>query len=242
MAGRARFDHYTYSSFPPALYRRFLDTYVVPYGTRFRACLDLGCGSGGLIEALLAWHDGDVLGVDVSPACLEACRSRKALDRPGITLREADAASLPADPALRGRFDLVVSYSVLHLMPGDTPTKMRLLAELAAPGALVAVDALARVPWNRAIFGVVKLLMRTGLWPLALRVLRPLVGPSFPKSFIDDLSRMSYLLDLRYGDFVDLSVLRGPGLSAHFELVRLDLVPQDGFFTGRKARFTLRRR
>jgi SAM-dependent methyltransferase len=241
-ADAARFDGYTYSSFPPALYRRFLETYVVPYGTRFRACLDLGCGSGGLIEELARWHDGEVVGVDVSRACIEACRARGVLARPGITFRQADAAALAAEADLRGRFDLVLSYSVLHLMPGDTPSKLRILAALTAPGGLVAVDALARVPWNRAMFGFVKLLMRTGLWRTALLALRPLIGPSFPKAFIEDLSRMSYLRDLRYGDFVDLRCLVSPDFSRDFELVRLEVVPQDGFFTGRKARFTLRRR
>jgi hypothetical protein len=122
---------------------------------------------------------------------------------------------------------------VLHLVNGDTPSKLRLLADLTRPGAVVAVDALARVPWNRFMFGVVKVLIATGLWGAALRVLGPFVGPSFP---------MTYLRHLRYADFLDLEYLRSETFGRDFELLKLDLVPQDSFLTGRKARLALRRR
>jgi hypothetical protein len=130
---------------------------------------------------------------------------------------------------------------VLHLVPGDTPAKMRLLADLTRPGALLAVDALARVPWNRFMFGIVKALIATGLWGAALRVLGPVVGPSFPKAFLEELSRMTYLRHLRYADFLDLEYLRSEPFRRDFEVLRMDVLPQDGFFTGRKARLSLRR-
>jgi SAM-dependent methyltransferase len=239
----AEFQSYTYSAFPQALYRRFVETYVAPFGSGFRDALDLGCGSGGLLEELLRLDaDGALLGVDVSAACIAACRAREALRSPRVALLQSDALDLQARPGMRQRFDLLASYSVLHLVPGDTPTKMRLLADLTRPGALLALDALARVPWNRFMFGVVRLLIATGLWGVALRGLGPLVGPRFPKAFIEELSRMTYLRHLRYADFLDLDHLQSDAFRRDFDLLRMDVVPQDSFFTGRKARLTLRRR
>lgn len=237
------FQSYTYTAFPQALYRRFVETYVAPFGSAFREGLDLGCGSGGLLEELLGLDSSaSLVGVDVSAACIEACRARRSLDGGRVLLVQGDALALGRIPEMRGRFDLVTSYSVLHLVPGDTPTKMRLLADLTRPGALLAVDALARIPWNRLMFGIVKLLIATGLWGVALRLLGRFVGPSFPKAFLEELSRMTYLRHLRYRDFLDLGYLGSEPFRRDFEVLRLDVVPQDGFLTGRKARLSLRRR
>jgi SAM-dependent methyltransferase len=237
------FQEYTYTAFPAALYRRFLDTYVAPFAPGFREALDLGCGSGGLLEELRRLEPGARLtGVDVSAACIEACRERASLAGEGVSLLQCDALELAGRDELRDRFDVLVSYSVLHLVPGDTPGKLRLLAQLTRPGAVVAVDALARIPWNRFMFGLVRLLIATGLWGVALRLLGPVVGPSFPKAFLEELAGMKYLRHLRYADFLDLAQLRSEGFRRDFELLRLDVVPQDGFLTGRKARLALRRR
>jgi SAM-dependent methyltransferase len=238
----ADFQTYTYSAFPQALYRRFVETYLTPYCSGFREALDLGCGSGGLLEELQGLDAaGSLLGVDVSAACIEACRARHTLRGGRVTFLQADARDLARRPEMQARFDLLASYSVLHLVPGDTPAKMRLLADLTRPGALLAVDALARVPWNRFMFGIVKALIATGLWGAALRVLGPVVGPSFPKAFLEELSRMTYLRHLRYADFLDLEYLRSEPFRRDFEVLRMDVLPQDGFFTGRKARLSLRR-
>jgi SAM-dependent methyltransferase len=239
----ADFQSYTYSAFPQALYRRFVETYLSPFSTGFREALDLGCGSGGLLEELQGLDaEGSLLGVDVSAACIEACRARPSLQGGRVSLLQADAVDLARRPGMPGRFDLVASYSVLHLVPGDTPSKMRLLADLTRPGALLAVDALCRIPWNRFMFGIVKGLIATGLWGVALRVLGPFVGPSFPKEFLEELARMRYLRRLRYQDFLDLEYLRSEAFQRDFQVLRLDVLPQDGFFTGRKARLALRRR
>jgi SAM-dependent methyltransferase len=244
MSGRGEeFQSYTYTAFPQALYRRFVETYLAPFGAAFREGLDLGCGSGGLLEELQGLDaSASLVGVDVSAACIEACRARKSLDGARVGLVQADALDLGRRPEMRGRFDLLASYSVLHLVPGDTPTKMRLLADLTRPGALLAVDALARIPWNRLMFGVVKLLIATGLWGVALRLLGRFVGPSFPRAFLEELSGMKYLRHLRYRDFLDPNYLRSEPFRRDFEVLRLDVVAQDGFLTGRKLRLSLRRR
>jgi SAM-dependent methyltransferase len=240
-AAREDFDRYTYSAFPEAKYDAFLDRYVTPFGQAFERCLDLGCGSGGLMERLQQRTGAQLVGVDISEASIEAARARPSLAGGRSRFQRSDVLELEQSPELLESFDLIVSYSVLHFVPGDTPAKLRLLRSLLRPSGLVAVDALARVPWNRAMFGLVRLLIRTGLWGVAVRGLAPLIGPSFPPAFMEELGRMSYLRHLRYRDFFDVRALATPLFRESFELLRLEVVPQDGFFTGRKARLTLRR-
>lgn len=239
---REDFDRFTYSAFPRAKYDRFLESYVVPFASSFERCLDLGCGSGGLLERLQHLSPGALVGVDISKASIEACRARTALPLERTTLLQADLLELARREQMLGSFDLVVSYSVLHFVRGSTARKLGLLRALTRPGAIVAIDALARIPWNGAMFSLVKALIRTGLFATALRVLAPVVGPSFPPEFLEELGRMTYLKHLRYRDFFDLGALETSSFRESFELLRLDVVPQDGFFTGRKARLTLRRK
>lgn len=238
---REDFDRFTYSSFPEAKYEAFLERYVVPFGGSFERCLDLGCGSGGLVDRLQHLSAGEMVGVDISSASIEACRARPSIPVERARFFQSDLLELDQHPELHGSFDLVVSYSVLHFVPAGTGAKLRLLHALTRPGALVALDALARIPWNGAMFGLVKTLIRTGVWSTAVRALAPVVGPSFPPEFMEELGRMTYLKHLRYADFFDLRALETPVFRERFELLRLDVVPQDGFFTGRKARLALRR-
>jgi SAM-dependent methyltransferase len=242
VTGHDAFDGYTYTAFPAERYRAFLDRYARAAGPLSGRVLDLGCGSGGLMEEVLRDPVGEMVGVDVSRAAVEACRRRATLDDPRVRVLQADAAALSDSELARGGFDAVVSYSVLHFVSGDTASKLDLLARLARPGAIVAVDTLAKIPWNRGMFGLVKLLQRTGLWAIALRLLRPIVGPSFPPAFMEELARMDYLRYLQYADFFDVAVLDVEAAGTRFEVLRRDVVPQDGFFTGRKVRFALRRR
>jgi SAM-dependent methyltransferase len=236
------YDRYTYTAFPAERYRAFLDRYARAAGPLTGRVLDLGCGSGGLMEEVLRDPVAEVVGVDVSSAAVEACRRRPALADPRVHVLQSDAAALAGSDLARGGFDAVVSYSVLHFVPGDTASKLELLARLTRPGAVVAVDTLAKIPWNRGMFGLVALLQRTGLWGIALRLLRPIVGPSFPPAFMEELARMDYLRYLRYDDFFDVAALDAEAQGTRFEVLRREVVAQDGFFTGRKVRFALRRR
>jgi SAM-dependent methyltransferase len=77
--------------------------------------LDLGCGIGRL-SAQIAGRFAEVVGVDVSPAMIEAARALHA-GRAGLRFEANsgnDLANFPADA-----FDLVFSYSVLPHLPPD---------------------------------------------------------------------------------------------------------------------------
>ncbi len=68
--------------------------------------LDLGCGDGALAERIAA-GGATVIGVDSSPAMVEAARRRS------VDARVADARGLP----FRGEFDAVLTNAVLHWIP-----------------------------------------------------------------------------------------------------------------------------
>lgn len=65
--------------------------------------LEIGCGTG-LLMMRLADHDGDVVGVDLSPGMLEHALAR------GLEVHEASATALPFDDE---SFDLAYSFKVL---------------------------------------------------------------------------------------------------------------------------------
>ncbi|MBI3548157.1 MAG: class I SAM-dependent methyltransferase [Elusimicrobia bacterium] len=234
----------TYRTFPPELYEKFLRTYVTPFSPDGTPdVIDLGCGSGGMLEQLLGLYPkSSVIGVDISPQAIDACRQRPALHDGRARLVQEDMMGLVLRPDYKGRFGLVTSYSVLHIVPGPTPPKFHLLRYLTRPGAIVAVDALPRVPWNAFLFVVLKILFRLRIATLAIRVLGPFVAPNMPKDYIKELSRLDYMKFFRVSDFLDLGYLETEEFRAAFELLRFDIKPQDGFFTGRKARFVLRRK
>lgn len=101
--------------------------------------LDLGCGTANLLPRLDAWG-ADVArytGVDPSGEMLLAARPKLAASRIPAALATAEAGALPfAD----GRFDSVVTASVLH----DLPDPARALAEarrvLRPGGRLLLLD------------------------------------------------------------------------------------------------------
>jgi trans-aconitate 2-methyltransferase len=96
--------------------------------------VDLGCGPGEL-TALLAEQTGaaDVLGLDSSPAMLDAAR---AYERDGLRFALGDLASWgdPADPV-----DLVAANAALHWVPDHAEVLARWTGALG-PGGQLAVQ------------------------------------------------------------------------------------------------------
>ncbi|MBG0788024.1 MAG: methyltransferase domain-containing protein, partial [Anaerolineaceae bacterium] len=127
--------------------------------------LDVGCGNGTLACALMkAGYKGHYLGIDVSEGLLASARERIGpAEQRSYTFKQADlsdpnwAQQLPTD-----RFDALVSFAVLHHIPGQTLQLQIAQAfhDLVKPDGWVAVSVwqwqnsprLAKrvVPWSAA--------------------------------------------------------------------------------------------
>lgn len=101
--------------------------------------VDLGCGPGNITIPLAArYPEAEVVGLDGSAAMLAEVPRHGAAGRP--TFRLGQLPDLPTD---LGRFDLVVSNSLLHHLH-DPGVLWRSVLRLAAPGAAVYVRDLRR--------------------------------------------------------------------------------------------------
>ena len=116
--------------------------------------LDVGCGSGALSEAILAWaQPAHVEGIDSSAAFVEHARARVTDSR--IQFALADAQRLPQSNASR---DAVVSGLMLNFVPRPE-TALTEMARVVRPGGLVGTYVwdyaermqLMRYFWDSAI-------------------------------------------------------------------------------------------
>jgi ubiquinone/menaquinone biosynthesis C-methylase UbiE len=99
------------------------------------AVLDIGCGTGVLLEKVLdRYPDSHVAGIDLSPAMLAVARQRLP---PRATLEVADAEALPF-PAQT--FDIVVSVSSFHFLPAPKRALAEVRRVLRPGGRLVITD------------------------------------------------------------------------------------------------------
>lgn len=100
--------------------------------------LDAGCGTGALAYAL-APRVAEVIGVDPSPAFLEAARRGAP---PNCTFIEADATALPFD---YGAFDLSGCLRVLHHVRRPELVVSELARVTRPGGRILVVDQLGHV-------------------------------------------------------------------------------------------------
>ena len=95
--------------------------------------LDVGCGTGALLQALQASHPGAALaGIDPVPQMLEQARSKLGSR---ADLRVGYAEALPWDA---GAFDVVVSCNVFHYI-GRPLDALGEMARVLRPGGTVVI-------------------------------------------------------------------------------------------------------
>ncbi len=99
-----------------------------PYA-RGKRCLEVGCGTGLILERVAAVAS-EAVGIDLSPGMLEKARER------GLTVHEAPATKLPFDDA---RFDVVYSFKVLAHVP-EIETALAEMARVCAPGGTILAE------------------------------------------------------------------------------------------------------
>jgi ubiquinone/menaquinone biosynthesis C-methylase UbiE len=100
------------------------------------AILDVPCGTGELARRLLAhWPGLQITGADLSPAMLEAARSKDDLRR--VAWVEADVADLPLPDRA---FDWVVCANSFHYFPAPERALAELRRVLRLGASLVLVD------------------------------------------------------------------------------------------------------
>ncbi|MGZ8687910.1 MAG: class I SAM-dependent methyltransferase [Gaiellaceae bacterium] len=110
---------------------------LAPFAGDERA-LDAGCGTGALAYAL-APRVAEVIGVDPSPAFLEAARQGAP---PNCTFIEADATALPFD---YGAFDLSGCLRVLHHVRRPELVVSELARVTRPGGRIIVADQLGHV-------------------------------------------------------------------------------------------------
>ncbi len=99
--------------------------------------LDLGCGTGVLIEPLTRrFASASILGLDIAAGMIDSCRTKWA-DNPRIEFEHADAESFTC----KRTFDLICASSVLQWFDNPQATIRRWVAKLC-PGGLFATAAL----------------------------------------------------------------------------------------------------
>lgn len=112
-------------------HRRILD--VVPDGAQ--TALDVGTGNG-LLASALRDRVPHVTGLDLDATALDSARGRDT----DVTWVQGDVMTVPLPTA---SFDVVASIATIHHLP-DLDRALQRLAELTAPGGVVAVVGLAQ--------------------------------------------------------------------------------------------------
>ena len=103
----------------------------------FRSLLDLGTGTGRMLE-LLAPRAVRAVGVDQSAAMLALARSR--IDQAGLRNVQLRQGDVYAPPVERDGYDFIVIHQVLHFLDDPARALKEAARALAPSGRLVVVD------------------------------------------------------------------------------------------------------
>jgi ubiquinone/menaquinone biosynthesis C-methylase UbiE len=106
-------------------------------GFRPRAVLDLGTGTGRMLE-LFARDATRAIGVDQSPAMLALARERIA--QAGLSQAQLRQGDIYAPPVERDAFDLVIVHQVLHFLDDPARALQEAARTLRPGGRLLIVD------------------------------------------------------------------------------------------------------
>ena len=113
--------------------------------------LDVGCGTGALLEKLRhAFPDAVLHGIDISPNMLAIARNKNI---PDVVLNEGDAENLPYD---NGSFDMITCCSSFHHYPNPQKAIAEFRRVVRPGGNLIICDMdlpdIARMFANHILF------------------------------------------------------------------------------------------
>ena len=208
---RERWDQAAITAQPVSFHEHFLTQFLTNDEIKGKTVLDLGCGPGGLIEPLLARGPQTVMGTDVSHRAIRMCEDRFA-GVGNVQFLRADAVGLNGDR----QFDLIVSYSVLHLLPLDDDGKFALLRRLLRDGGTVIFDALPRTFYNLVVFALAKNV------PFKKRVfatIGPFLNASLPRKYYEELAEAP-LQSVKYKYWLDTTRLEALAAKHGFRVIR----------------------
>ncbi len=103
-----------------------------------RRAIDIGCGSGILVECLRNEFE-EVIGIDISSEMLNIAKSKRQFDN--VTYISMNAENL----SLKGRFDYIVSRTTLHHIEDKEALLTKLKDYLAPKGKIVILDNVSEV-------------------------------------------------------------------------------------------------
>jgi arsenite methyltransferase len=104
------------------------------------AVLDIGCGAGvdTILSAMMTGPSGKVAGVDIVPEMLQRAEENlKMTDLKNVNFQKASGEKLPFED---DSFDVVISNSVINLIPNKAGTLKEAIRVLKTGGRLMIAD------------------------------------------------------------------------------------------------------